>query len=265
MNSFQADFLATIPKLIGTPTLTGRNIPPRTLQPGVDFDRPPTTETGKVVFDLPEVGGEITLAVTCPGSPGNSISRFISTYEQTQSNARVNLKVGHFVPAGDFFREILEGMETNWLIWAASTTWFRRTDWLHALVQAISTLPQEERIGVVGAKLCHTLKAGGRDPRDWFKKAPWYRGKDFLVEGAVEAPNGNTIHYPDPGFFAINKEAAKICQILDPRVKDEGLAIVIGEQLHQNDFKIKSFDAKRQYVVTDNSLYKPTGHFPWQG
>jgi hypothetical protein len=149
---------------------------------------------------------------------------------------------------GDFLRSVYQSLDTEWLIWMSGVAAPRLRVWLSTLIRSISESTKE--IGALAPKLCHTLKFEGSDPRDWFKAAGWFTGKDFRLLSGTEAPNGDSIHYPHPGFFAIRKEAMDICKIPDTRIDGCGMEIVIGEQLHQGGYFIKSFDERQQYVRT---------------
>jgi hypothetical protein len=185
----------------------------------------------------------------------------LASLEKTRNIERLTvIEAIHSGSKREAMAKAFSNIRTKWVIWADGSTWFRRNDWLSRLCGEIAS-SQIVGLGGLGIKLCHKLKMGDSDPRNWFKSSNWYRGMNFRNEAGKESPSGNTIHYLNPGFFVLTKEAIESCKIPDGRLTDTGIEITIGEQLHQGGFKIKSFDHQQQYV---KSNIRTNITYPWE-
>lgn len=263
-SDFETSFKATIPQLIGIPEYQGNRPNPTMPSPGKDFSVPEAV-IAQTVFRTPQVGDVLDLAYHAKGGQAQAIRRLVNSYQTTKSIDNLRLTINYDESAPGFLGTTIKKSKANWIIWAQGGTWFRRPDWLQVIAQAISSLEFGDRVGAFAVKYCHTIQPGNKDPRPWLSQASWHRGKHLRTMAGTEEPNGNCIYYPNPNFFVISREAALISGIPDSRIENNsGLGIVIGEQLHQNDFKIKSFDDKQQYVVTDSVNVNAEGPLPWQ-
>jgi hypothetical protein len=247
------------------------------------------------IFDHPAIGGKLTLFVLLYGMDHELHRRCLRSLAATNNFPRLTLRViCHQVTAPTL--ELLSGLQpdhvytplqpllkyesmrlafhdpqhsidTRWVVWLDDVSWCRRADWLEALATVIAAQDPAERVGAVGNKFCHVLAgARQRDPREWFRTAAWYRGAHFRTQQGAAVPNGNCVHYVCPNFFAISTEAIRSCDIPDARLRQTGGGIVLGEQLHQNGFKLKTFNTDRRYVNDEQSmkLRGVTEQYPWQ-
>lgn len=261
--NFEADFKATIPRLIGTPEYQGGRPDPTMLKPNQDFSVPEAIVT-QTIFRTPRVGDVLMLAYHARGGQAATIRRFVNSYQATKSIENLRLTFNHNLDPAPFLTRVIKESAENWIIWAQGGTWFRRPDWLQVLAQTINDLNPNDRVGAIATKFCHVATSAANDPRPWLAQSNWYKGRHLRTLAGTEEPNGNCIYYPNPNFFAISREAALISGIPDIRIVNSGLGIVIGEQLHQNDFKIKSFDDRQQYIITDSVTANSEGPLPWQ-
>jgi hypothetical protein len=165
-------------------------------------------------------------------------------------------------PASQMFRLLALNVQlkTEWLVWISETTFMKRDDWLLELKTAIAET--DDSVGVLGTKLLHRLE--GRRQKEWFSETSWWQNQQLRLLDGTEAPNGSCILYPSKGFFAIKRQAIIECQIPDSRITDSGYEIVIGEQLHQNGYKLKAFDPQGRYVKLQIGKLKKD-RYPWQG
>lgn len=264
-DNFEAEFKATIPKLVRAPEYQGVRPGPQMLEPGKDFSIPEAQITQQL-FRTPQVGNLLTLAYHAKDGTAQAIRRFVGTYQSTKLIENLRLQINHHLEAGPFLRQLVDTAKTDWIIWAQGGTWFRRPDWLQIVAQAINDLKPESRVAALAIKYRHSLTgvSGSRDPRAWFTEGRWHRGKHLRTAAGTEEPNGDCIHYPNPNFFIMSREAMLISGIPDSRIENIGLGVVIGEQLHQNDFGIKSFDEKQQYIVSDSAMTNLSGPPPWR-
>jgi hypothetical protein len=203
--------------------------------------------------------GEFTLSVYLTGAPTESINRLARALSNSYGYSRISLvdmiSISNKQKA---FKQACDKLETDWMIWIDGTTLIRRNNWLDALQETIYQSPEA---GGIGLKLSHTLRSGKADPRNWFKKAPWYKGVHLRSSSGAEFPNGDSIHYPNPGFFALSREAISNCGIPDERLSNCGLELVIGEQLHQGGYELRSFDHQEEFIKTSSAV---PCNYPWE-
>lgn len=153
---------------------------------------------------------------------------------------------------------------TEWIVWFDDDSYARDGKWLHALDNMLATIRPEHRVGMLGQKMYHPLQPrSGSDPRQWFRAAPWFRGRPFRDRFGRPAPNGNAIHFCTGGFFVLNASAMRNCDIPDSRLNHNG-DVALGEQLWQNGWELRQFNDNKQYVHT--SAHPRRGYsepFPW--
>ena len=117
-----------------------------------------------------------------------------------------------------------------------------------------------------GQKMYHPLKAqNGRDPRQWFMTAPWYRRRPFRNRFGQPAPNGSCVHFVSGGFWCLSLEAIQACDIPDSRLNHNGGDVAIGEQLWQGRYQMRQFNDNKRLIHT--SAHERRGfreEFPWR-
>jgi ADP-heptose:LPS heptosyltransferase len=142
---------------------------------------------------------------------------------------------------------------TNWVVWMDDVAFPCHPGWLQIAADVIARQSPAERVGLLGEKLSHILvNRGGRDPRDWFRKGSWFADKLFRNRQGTPAHNGNCVHYASANFFLVSRQAIADCDLPDPRLRQCGGGVVIGEQLHQQGYQIKAFNIRGDYVRTSN-------------
>jgi hypothetical protein len=151
-------------------------------------------------------------------------------------------------------------LRAPWLVVLDDSVTLKRTDWLAALTQTLAEQPPA--VAAVGNKFAHALTLSPRhNPRDWFQGGGWFRGVPFRTVHGDEAPNGNYIHYVSPNFFALRTAAVAHCDLPDARLVHSGGGIVLAEQLHQNGYQLKSFNADGRYA--HEALTPSREAYPW--
>lgn len=158
------------------------------------------------------------------------------------------------------WRDPAQPLRSPWLVVLDDTVTLKRADWLTALTQTIAEQPPE--VAAIGNKFAHALTLSPRhNPRDWFQLGSWFRHVAFRTVHGDEAPNGNYIHYVSPNFFALRVAAIPACDLPDARLAHSGGGIVLGEQLHQNGYQLKSFNADGRYA--HEALTPSREAYPW--
>jgi len=152
---------------------------------------------------------------------------------------------------------------TPWLAWFDDDCYVPAgSRWLQMLSEEIAR-PGKAPLGMLCHKQMHILQTDGvKDPRDWFRNSPWFKGRGFRTKLGTEAPNGNTIHYPTRGVWVIAKSAIADCLVPDVRVSDDSLEICIGEQLWQGGYELRSIDTQRKllHVLPVNAAHVTTSY-----
>jgi GT2 family glycosyltransferase len=81
----------------------------------------------------------------------------------------------------------------------------------------------------------------------------------------MEAPNGDTIRYCCGWFWVLRTDMIKKCDIPDLRLRDIGGEIAIGEQLRQNGYRIRHFNAGKAMIYNSAQSAVLLKSYPWEG
>lgn len=158
-------------------------------------------------------------------------------------------------------------LTTSYVAWFDDNTRVVNPRWLALLNDEIAR--QRSDVGAYGPLMYYSLRLHRtRDPRKWFAGAGWYRGLPLRTQRGTPAPNGDTIHFVADWFLVLRTDAIRLADIPDPRLRQRGGDIVIGEQLYQNGWQLKQFNSGKNLVFTpayNQGLKrgKPES-FPWQ-
>jgi ADP-heptose:LPS heptosyltransferase len=144
-------------------------------------------------------------------------------------------------------------IKTNYVLWFDDDTCVVSPDWLTRLSALIvSSHPHGNRM--YGWRMFHNLQMfsrGGHQPIEWFRQAPWYRGRHLRVSSqGAEAPNGSVIDFATGWFWALATETIRQGDIPDTRLLHNSGDITIGEQVHQAGCKIAMFNKGKVFVFT---------------
>jgi len=236
------------------------------------------------IFDHEDIGGKFTVCVllygpeklydmhhrclssivgTCPGDridlrvASNQLNKKSLAMVQGYVDQGIITKHYHH-PNNDFKYPVMREMfhdkshpiNTKWVIWFDDDSIADRTPaWLNILAQAIIQHHRRDHAHMFGAPFVWTLQGG---QKQWFEEAPWHKGKPWRLHNGKPSPNGNKIVFCTGGFWAITAEAIRNCDIPDRRLGHNGGDYTIGEQLYQGGYKMKSFNAKKQFVHTSS-------------
>ena len=147
-------------------------------------------------------------------------------------------------------------IQTKYFIWAdSSTTFDKDSNWVYYLSRLIAE-NHDDNCRMYGPVYVWSLKNG---QADWIKNASWYRDKLFKTTQGDEVANGNTIHFINGAFWAMETDAMRKCNVPDPEIRDnKGGDYIVGEQLHQHGYALKSFDSGRRRFVNWGVHMQPT-------
>ena len=138
-------------------------------------------------------------------------------------------------------------LSTNYLLWFDDDTEVVRKSFLQQLLTLIID-NRTQRVGMYGLTMSHRLQ--NTTQADWFKQGTWNRGKMLQTAQGVDSPNGDCVHFCAGWFWAAATAALRECDIPDPRLNHNGGDITIGEQLHQGDWRLASFNKGKQFIYT---------------
>lgn len=236
---------------------------------------PSTSFLAAVPFDHPRIGGKMTLFVLlyggfyelhrkCLGAifsskfadrlevrvGSNDLGpESLVLVEGLQREGKISLHYRHqenarkYPVMREMFHDPQNPIITKWLIWFDDDTLCdRNKDWLRLAAQMVVDHPEHHMFG----SPYHWHMKPGQD--DWVRKASWYRGKSFRDIKGNATPNGNKIHFASGSCWILSVDAMQHCGIPDARLGHNGGDVMIGEQLWQGGYKLKSWDPKKQLV-----------------
>jgi hypothetical protein len=242
------------------------------------------------VLDDPAIGGKITICVLLYGAQHFPLHRrCLHSICRTVPPSRMDLRVAtnqvgpetmqylaslpitkvypdngsrlKYAAMREMFWDADDPISSKYVVWFDDDSYVRDPvgrDWLRILAETIVAQKPVDNVGLYGLKMLHPLQQrNGRDPRNWFRQADWWRGRPFQDRKGHDAPNGQFVHFCVGGFWAISLAAIRACNIPDVRLSHNGGDCCIGEQCHQNGYKLKLFNERKQLI--DISAAPPRG------
>ncbi|TXH12277.1 MAG: hypothetical protein E6R03_13230 [Hyphomicrobiaceae bacterium] len=269
-------------KLEGRPGQDASQPPKVAVAPGAGT--PAVVASDPRIFDHEDIGGKFTACMLFygPEEYHDLHRRCLESFLNTTPRERIDLRVGsnalnrksldliqRYVDTGvitkhyrhdtnawkypvmrEMFYDPAHPITTKWILWFDDDSICDRTPaWLNTLVHHIVQNHQRDNAHMFGAPFVWTLQAG---QKEWFERRPWYRGKPWRLQNGIPSPNGNKILFCTGGFWALTTEAMRACNIPDPDIGHNGGDVCIGEQLYQGGFRMKSWNAKKQFVNTSS-------------
>lgn len=268
--------------------LEGRPGRDPTVQPAVAHvpgaPHPAVVSTDPAIFDHEDIGGMFTVCMLFYGPEEYYPlhKQCLETLIATTPSNRIDLRIGSnklnklstamiekYVKEGvvskyyrhndnkfkypvmrDMFWDASHPIDTKWILWFDDDSVCNRTPaWLNILVQHIIQYHRRDNAHMFGAPFVWTLQNG---QKEWFEQRPWHRGKQWRLHNGQGSPNGNKIQFCTGGFWALSKEAMMACNIPDMEIGHNGGDVCIGEQLYQGGYRMKSWNAKKQFVNTSS-------------
>jgi hypothetical protein len=136
-------------------------------------------------------------------------------------------------------------IETNYLIWFDDDTICNKDIvWLQKLAK---TIVDNHDAGCRMYGPIYTWKLRGRQ-EEWVQQAAWYTGRQFRNKRGTPVDGGKIIHFTTGSFWALEVAAMRKCDIPDVRIGHNGGDYMIGEQLYQGGYKLKSFSQGKKIV-----------------
>lgn len=150
----------------------------------------------------------------------------------------------------EMFHDQQHPIRTKWVLWFDDDSICDQTPaWLNVLVQKIIEHHRRDNAHMFGAPFVWTLQAG---QKEWYESRPWHRSRPWRLHNGKPSPSGNKIIFCTGGFWALTHQAIVKCDIPDPGIAHNHGDVIIGEQLYQNGFRMKSFNARKQFVLTSS-------------
>ena len=145
----------------------------------------------------------------------------------------------------DMFHDKTNPINTNYLIWFDDDTICNRdSQWLTRLAETIIE-NHDEGYRMYGPIYTWSIR---NSQVEWIREAKWYSGRPFRDKRGRPAIGANKIHFATGSFWALETAAMKKCDIPDIRIGHNGGDYMIGEQLYQGGYKLKTFSARKQIV-----------------
>lgn len=194
---------------------------------------------------------DLRVAANCVGSDSISYFRTLPVtkiYEYTTNRYKYPIM-------RDMLYDPAAPITTNYFVWFDDTCYVNHSQWLNAL--AADVLLQPPSVAMYGIKLYYSFDMQQEDPRTWLEQRPWHNGLYLRNNRGSAAPNGDSSHFCADWFFAMRTDAAYDCDIPDRLLVQKGGAIVIGEQLYQNNYTVKSFNIGKAFVHQPPSKQLP--------
>lgn len=241
------------------------------------------------LLDNPAIGGKVTVCVLCYGDYPDLCRRCLESILGTIPRHRLELRVAtnavsahtldylRTLPLRKLYihgenrrkypvmREMLHDTEdpitTPYVFWFDDdTVIIKGAMWSRAAELIIAN--RNNQVGAFGQRMYHRLAQPGS--ARWFQEASWYHGRPLHNSQGQESPNGDCVFFPVGWFWIASMQAIRVADIPDHRILNNG-DIALGEQLHQNGFKIKEFNTGKELVYTaKNNRRGVTDPFPWQ-
>lgn len=148
---------------------------------------------------------------------------------------------------------------TNFTVWLDDNFALTRPDWANKLAEVI------QANHVNGVALYGDLRSYQvpHDSMKWFQSARWHKGRHFRSRQGAEAPNGDYIHYADGAFWACRSDVLSELDVPDARLGQKGGDVVMGEQIWQAGFIMKSFAQVAAGQITTKRTRGHIEKFPW--
>ncbi len=141
---------------------------------------------------------------------------------------------------------------TPYIVWLDDDIWAVDPLWAVKLAESIST-NHDAGCRLYGAVWIHDLtmyRKHGHRPEEWFRQAPWWRGRDLFVgRGERTAPNGSAIRFASGWLWALATDTMREAGIPDRRLNHNGGDIVVGAQVHQAGYRVKMFNENKSLVA----------------
>jgi ADP-heptose:LPS heptosyltransferase len=269
------------------------NIPAKPLPPAIKSTVHPAAQRLSVL-DHEKVGGKITICVLLHGQEVHYHRNCLNTILASVPPSRMDLRIAcnqigaethsflRSIPYTKLYTDVGERRKypamremfwdpecpitTPWLCWFDDDTHVRpeATNWLSTLAESIIAC-KDPNLGMLGIVKYHPLQLNlGPDPLNWFRTAPWHKGRPFRTAQGNPAPNGSTIHFTVGWFWCLKTEAMRACDIPDRRLNHNGGDCTIGEQLYQGGYSMRAFNTDKMYIFTPpNGRRGYREHFPW--
>lgn len=139
-------------------------------------------------------------------------------------------------------------INNKWVIWFDDDTMADvDNDWLEKMCQvAIDGVKSDPRLGMVGPRYFFSMNDAHMA---WIKKGSWYKNKNFRDKVGNSSPNGFKIHFASGSCWMVKLECIRECDIPDIRLSHNGGDVCIGEQMWQNNWNLKSWNADKRVIL----------------
>lgn len=145
----------------------------------------------------------------------------------------------------EMFYDTEHPIKSNYLLWFDDDTICNKdAQWLLRLSDVIIE-NHNDGYRMYGPQYIWNIR---NSQREWIKSSAWYKGRPFRDSRGRPSSGGGKIHFATGSFWALEVEAMQRCDIPDMRIGHNGGDYMIGEQLYQGGYKLKSFSSRKSIV-----------------
>ena len=231
------------------------------------------------MIEHPLIKGRFTVFVLCYGDHVDLARKCIESIRNTLPAHRLDLRVGmnavsdatreyvkstnptkiydhpeniHKYPLmREMFHDQACPIETPYIVWFDDDTQvIDQSMWAQLVAAIVNNHAQGCRL--YGWQMVCNLQQfvkPGHSPYEWFRKATWWKGKSlWLQHQQREAPNGTVVQFVPGWFWSMATEMIIKADIPDIRLDHNGGDATIGEQIHQQGWRIKNFNTQKSLV-----------------
>lgn len=230
-------------------------------------------------WSSPRLGGKVTLLVNLRGDDHSQHKRCVDSLLKTCPRLRTSLRVFAY-DIGEDTAEYLSGLRldhldfcsnmspdyplerslwddrggiyTDYLIWLESPAQIVHAGWLDRLAETI--LKQNGDVGLYGVKRRYVVS---EEERLWLERQSWHQGRPLRDRRGNPSAHGDSVFYCDRWCWAGSYHALRKSGV--PRIPeivpgDLDRDIIRGEQIYQNGYRMKSFNAAGELVRTPRTV-----------
>jgi hypothetical protein len=153
---------------------------------------------------------------------------------------------GKYAIMRDMFWDKHNPITTKYIVWFDDNCYVQHNNWVNLL--AADALVQPANVGMYGLKMYYAFDPEEPNPRPWFERQIWYKDKPMRNRRGAPDINGLCVHFCADWWFAMPTDVMRECDIPSLGLIQRGGDMVIGEQLYQNDYAIKSFNTGKALI-----------------
>jgi hypothetical protein len=194
-----------------------------------------------IIKTVPADKLDLRIAVSC-------VSEETTAYVARATTTKVYTyveNIGKYAIMRDMLHDTECPIATPYFAWFDDNCYVSHKDWVNQAVKQI--IVQSADVAMLGIKLYYRMDNLSNGVAEWLLAQPWHKGKKFRNVRGVPSDEGDCLHFCADWFFIGNTKVFKRCEIPAKSLIQKG-DIVIGEQLYQNGYSLKTFNLGKAFV-----------------